>query len=244
MSLTDSPADRFPEPDACALSLLRAVLLEAGAVLAPHHGSTVALSYGSAAGELAACVSGVGIASRSEMTKLELRAPRHNLERVLEALLDRPLLPRGIVMSGAGGWFRIDEGRLVALCDREHGERLRGRLEFWTMRDSALTLHDRTDEWGAIAVVGRRAEEVLRDLGVYGPGGDPRSVPPITRAADDPGTAWLLCGEDYALALMPAASAPASWRRITASGRRWRICAVGHDALLRYRVLERPGSRR
>jgi glycine cleavage system aminomethyltransferase T len=236
-SFSDSSADRAPDPRRRMPCALEELLLEAGAVLAPHHGATVALSYGSAAGELAGCVSGVGIASRSELTKLELTAPPASLERVLEAMLDRPLLTSGLLLSAAVGWFRIDAERLVVLCDPAHGERLRGRLEFWTMRDPSLTLMDRSDDWSAIAVVGRRTTEVLRELGVYGPSGDPRAVAPITRAGDDPLTCWLLCGDDYALALAPSTSAAALWRRTVAAGRRWAMCAVGHEALARYRTL-------
>jgi glycine cleavage system aminomethyltransferase T len=241
---SDSSANSAPTPGQRMPYALEELLLDAGAVLAPHHGATVALSYGSAAGELAGCVSGVGIASRSELTKLELTAPSANLERVLEAMLDRPLLPGGLLVSAAVGWFRIDAERLVALCDPAHGERLRGRLEFWTMRDPSLTLRDRSDDWTAIAVVGRRTEEVLRELGVYGPSGDPRAVAPITRTADDPLTCWLLCGEDYALALSPSASAADLWRRTVAAGRGWAMCAVGHDALARYRTLARTATSR
>ncbi len=217
--------------------------MDAGAVLAPHHGATVALSYGSAAGELAGCLNGVGIAARSELTKLELSAAPAHLERVLEALLDRPLRPRGIVLSPAVGWFRVDDRRLIALCDPAHGERLRGRLEFWTMRDPTLTLRDRSDDWSAIAVLGRRVDEVLAALGVYGPSGDCRAVAPITRTADDAETAWLLCGDGYALALTPSASAATLWRRIAAVGRRWGMCAVGHEALARYRTFARTAAR-
>jgi glycine cleavage system aminomethyltransferase T len=104
------------------------------------------------------------------------------------------------------------------------------------MRDPSLTLHDRSDEWSAIAVLGRRVDEVLSELGVYGPSGDCREVAPITRTADDPETAWLLCGDGYALALTPAASAARLWRRIARVGRRWDMCAVGHEALARYRT--------
>jgi glycine cleavage system aminomethyltransferase T len=244
MSVSDSAADRVPQPGTRVPRALKTLLLEAGAVLAPHHGTTVALSYGSAAGELAGCLNGVGIAARSELVKLELTAPAPSLERMLDGLLDRPLLPRGILLSPTVGWFRIDDRRLVALCDPTQGERLRGRLEFWTMREPSLTLHDRSEDWSAIAVLGRRSGEVLRELGVYGRSGDCRAVRPITRAEDDPDTVWLLCGAHDALALTPSPSAAALWRRIAMAGRRWRMCAVGHEALVRYRALERTDSRR
>lgn len=223
---------------------LQELLVDAGAVLAPHHGATIALSYGSAAGELAGCLNGVGIASRSELTKLELSGPAASLARAVAGLLDRPLLPRGIVVSPTAGWFRIDDSRLLALCDPAHGERLRGRLEFWTMRDPSLTLRDRTEEWSAIAVLGRHVDEVLSELGVYGRNGDPRSVAPITQTGDRGELTWLLCGSDYALALTPAASAAALWRAIATAGRGWGMCAVGHEALVRYRALARTGLHR
>lgn len=223
---------------------LRALLVDAGAVLAPHHGATVALSYGSAAGELAGCLNGVGIASRSELTKLELSGSATSVEHVLAGLLDRPLLPRGILVTPTVGWFRIDESRLLALCDPAHGERLRGRLEFWTMRDPSLTLRDRTEEWSAIAVLGRHVDEVLSELGVYGRDRDPRAVAPITPTGGRCEATWLLCGADYALALTPSASAAALWRAITAAGRKWGMCAVGHEALVRYRTLARIGLHR
>ena len=243
MSVSDSPANRAPRSGVRLPRGLETVLVEAGAVLAPHHGATVALSYGSAAGELAGCLNGVGIAARSELTKLELSAPADRLERVLEALLDRPLLPAGILVSPAVGWFRLDDRRLVALCDPAHGERLRGRLEFWTMRDPSLTLRDRSDDWSAIAVLGGHVDEVLSELGVYGPSGDCRAVRPITRTDGDPDTAWLLCGDGYALALTPSASAATLWRRIAVVGRSWGMCAVGHEALVRYRTLARAPRR-
>jgi glycine cleavage system aminomethyltransferase T len=107
------------------------------------------------------------------------------------------------------------------------------------VRDPAVALQDRTDDWAAIAVIGRRTRLLLGELGVYGPGRDPRAVPPVTRTADDPGTSWLLHADDDALAITPRASAPALWQRITRTGRPWQICAVGHEALLRYRMLTR-----
>jgi glycine cleavage system aminomethyltransferase T len=243
MSVSDSPPDRAPGSTVGLPHSLEAVLVDAGAVLAPHHGATVALSYGSAAGELAGCLNGVGIAARSELTKLELSAPAAQLEWVLEGLLDRPLLPRGILLTPTVGWFRVDDRRLLALCDPAHGARLRGRLEFWTMRDPSLTLRDRSNDWSAIAVLGRHVDDVLAALGVYGRSGDCRAVAPITRIEDDPETTWLLCGDRYALALTPSASAAALWRRIAAAGRRWGMCAVGHEALARYRALARTAAR-
>src|SRR6202020_504566 len=239
MSVSDP---RPPSPPSGADHLfdeLGGLQADAGAVLARHRGRTVAVSYGSAAGELAACMNAVGIASRAELTKLELTAPGPILDRVLAGLLGGPLMPGGLHQTRAVGWYRPDDGRLIALCEADQGERLRGRLEFWTLREPALALRERTDEWAAIAVIGRRTRLLLSELGVYGPGGDPRAVPPVTRTADEPLTSWLLHADDDVLAITPRASAPALWRRITQTGRPWQICAVGHEALLRYRMRSR-----
>jgi hypothetical protein len=239
MSVSDSRPDSTPSGAAHLLDELGGLQSDAGAVLARHRGRIVAVSYGSAAGELAACMNTVGIASRAELTKLELTAPRPKLDCVLAGLLGLPLLPGGIHLTRAVGWYRPDAERLIALCDAGHGERLHGRLEFWTLRDPTVAVHDRTDEWAAIAVIGRRTRLLLGELGVYGPTRDPRAVPPATRTADDRRTSWLLHADDDALAITPRASAPALWRRITRTGRQWQICAVGHEALLRYRMLTR-----
>jgi glycine cleavage system aminomethyltransferase T len=223
------------------LDQLGGLQADAGAVLAPYRGGTIAISYGSAAGELAACMNAVGIASRTELTKLELTAPGPSLDRVIDGLLGMTLLAGGIHLSRAVGWYRFDDRRLVALCEPDHGERLRGRLEFWTLRDPAVKLYDRTDEWTTIAVLGHRATQVLGELGVYGPGRNPRTVPPVTRTANDPQTSWLLHADDYALAIVPRRSAAALWRQVTTAGRPWLICAVGREALVRYQMLTRLG---
>lgn len=223
---------------------LGGIQAEAGAVLARRGGRVLALSYGSAVGELAACMNAVGVASRAELTKLELTAPGPNLERVTAGLFGVALMAGGSYQTRAVGWYRPDGGRLIALCEAEHAARLRGRLGFWTLRDPAAALHDRTDEWAAIAVIGRRSRLLLGQLGVYGRGRDPRAVAPVTRTADDPETYWLLHADDDALAITPRGSATELWRRITRVGRPLQICAVGQEALTRYRMLTRRDSSR
>jgi glycine cleavage system aminomethyltransferase T len=244
MSVSESRPESTPTGATQLPDELAGVQADAGAVLARHHGRVLALSYGSAAGELAACMNAVGIASRAELTKLELTAPGPSLGRLIAGLLGVPLLAGGIHQTRAVGWYRPDGGRLIALCEADQAEQLRGRLEFWTLGDPAVALRDRTDEWAAIAVIGRRTRLLLGELGVYGPGGDPCAVAPVTQTADDPGTSWLLHADDDTLAITPRAAAPALWRRITRAGRPWQICAVGHEALTRYRMLTRLDSSR
>ena len=244
MSVSESRPESTPAGTKQLRDELGNIQADAGAVLARRDGRVLALSYGSAAGELAACMKAVGVASCAELTKLELTAPRSNLERVIAGLLGVPLLPGGSHQTRAVGWYRPDGGHLIALCEADQAERLRGRLEFWTLRDPAVALHDRTNEWAAIAVIGRRTRLLLGELGVYGRSRDPRAVPPVTRTADDPETSWLLHADDDALAITPRGSATELWRQITRAGRPLQICAVGHEALTRYRMLTRRASSR
>jgi len=239
MSVSESRPQSTPTDPTQLRNDLDGIQADAGAVVARRHGRVLALSYGSAAGELAACMNAVGIASRAELTKLELTAPGPNLERVIAGLLGVSLLAGGSHRTRTVGWYRPDDRRLIALCEAEQAERLRGRLEFWMLRDPTVALHDRTSEWAAIAVIGRRTRLLLGELGVYGPSRDPRAVPPVTRTADDPETSWLLHADDDALAITPHGSATTLWRRITRAGRPLRICAVGHEALTRYHMLTR-----
>src|SRR3984957_7864275 len=132
MSVSDPRPDSTQSGAAHLLDELSGLQADAGAVVARHRGRAVAVSYGSAAGELAACMNTVGIASRAELTKLELTAPGPNLDRVLTGLLGAPLLAGGIHQTRAVGWYRPDDTRLIALCEAEQAERLRGRLDFWT----------------------------------------------------------------------------------------------------------------
>src|ERR1700685_4866114 len=67
------------------------VLRRAGAVFGVHGGDLVALNFGSAAGELAACVHGVGLADRSEVAKLEVHASAAQLSDLIALLAGRGL---------------------------------------------------------------------------------------------------------------------------------------------------------
>ena len=62
-------------PSGGAASPLDTVLCQAGAVFASRSGRRAAINYGSAAGELAVCVSAVGLVDRSELSTLVVEAP-------------------------------------------------------------------------------------------------------------------------------------------------------------------------
>jgi len=198
----------------------------------------VAVNYGSAAGELAACVSAVGLADRSDLTKLVLEAPAEQLRRLMSRLAGGTVAPGGALFAGGVWWCGVSPERVLVLCERRQGERLRGQLHARAAQQPTLALEDHTADWTAIEVVGRYADRLLRDLGVYGESGDPRVVAPLTaHPIAGARVLWLLESDSRTLALVPRESAGAVWRAIERAGQRFGICAVGEEAITRYRLI-------
>lgn len=212
----------------------------AGAVFCDRSGRSVALNYGSAAGELAACVTRAGLADRSELLKLSLEGPPQTLEQVVSNLTGAALAPGGAAFTGAAWWCAASRERVLVLSEPASGDRLHSRIRRLLTWHPSLQVRDVSTEWSAIAIVGRRAGEVLAGLGVYGEAGDPRSVAPVSssRIADVDVT-WLLQSDHRALVLMGHGDAPAVWRALHGAGERFGICAVGHEAITRYTLLAR-----
>jgi glycine cleavage system aminomethyltransferase T len=221
----------------------------AGAVFAQRGGQPVAVSYGSAAGELAACVTRAGIADSSQLTKLELSGPAASLADLVARATGSMLAPGGVVHASGAWWCGADArgyggtDRVIVLCEPCLGARIRDRLSARTAQLPAIEVHDRSSEWNAITVVGVAAASVLRALGVFGPCGDPRHVPPFTTGRLGGADAiWLLESEHRALVLVSASHADAAWREIERAGRPLRMCCVGQDAIARYALLERRAA--
>lgn len=208
-----------------------------------HDGHAVVAHYGSAAGELAACVSAVGLADRSDLAKLVLEGPPEQLRHLSGRLTGHEVASGGAVVSGGAWWCAESPERMLVICDAGRGDRLHAMLHARVARRSAVTLTDRSTELAALAVVGRRASALLAELGVYGESGDPRHVPPFTaHAGTGADVLWLLESDDKALALMAAADAPAVWHTIERAGQRFGLCAVGQEALARYALIRRIAS--
>jgi glycine cleavage system aminomethyltransferase T len=206
----------------------------------PH--PTVA-HYGSAAGELAACVSAVGLADCSDQTKLALEGPAAQLRQLSARLTGTEISPGGAVFSGGAWWCAESATRLLVICDAHRGDRLRAVLAARVARRVAVNLVDRSSELAALAVVGRRTPELLAQLGVYGETGDPRQVPPLTvHALTGADVLWLLESDRNALAIMPRVHATDVRHEIEHAGQRYGICAVGREALARYALIRRATS--
>lgn len=219
---------------------LDAVVSRAGAIRGDHAGRPVALHYGSAAGELAACVSRVGFGDRSELGKLALEGPGATLGRVVCDLTGMALASGGALTTEAAWWCAVTPERVLVLTEPGEGDRLQSRIRRRGARYPDLRVRDLSQAWSAIAIVGRQAGEVLARLGVYGATGNPRSVAPASSvqvAGVD--VTWLLQSDHRALALMSRRDAPTVWHALHAVGRPFGICAVGQEAIARYTLLAR-----
>jgi glycine cleavage system aminomethyltransferase T len=221
-----------------------AILRQAGAVFASHHGRTVAVNYGSAAGELAVCVSAVGLVDCSELCKLTLEAPPAQLRHLVARLAGGEVAVGGALHAGGTWWCGSAADRVVVLCDPFAGGRLRERLrsQALALHHVALTVQDHSEDWAAMALIGRATPKVLAALGTYGDSGDPRLASPLT-AGTVHGVEinWLLESDHRALALVPQTQAGAVWQAIEDAGRPYGISCVGQEAASRYSLLERAG---
>jgi glycine cleavage system aminomethyltransferase T len=221
---------------------LDTVLRRAGAVFGVHGRSLVALNYGSAAGELAACVHGVGLVDHSDTAKLVLEVPPAQLSDLSVLLTGRSIAAGQAFYSHGAWWCGAAPGRAVILCEAVAGDRLRDSLRSQRLRRFAVTVHDHSEQWAAIELIGHDASKVLSELGAY-------DDPVATRVGSSftigtvNGTMvnWLLESEHYGLALVERSDALTVWQAIERVGRGFGITYVGEEASARYRLLE--GSR-
>jgi glycine cleavage system aminomethyltransferase T len=188
-------------------------------------------------------VSAVGLADRSELTKLVLEGPAAQLQQLAQRLTGHEVATGGAVLSGGAWWCAEGPDRMLVICDPRLGDRLHAVLRARMARRSAVRLTDRSADLAALAVVGRRASGLLATLGVYGASANPRDVPPLTaHALTGADVLWLLESDDKALALMAVGDAPAVWHTIEHAGQPFGLCAVGHEALDRYALIRRIAS--
>lgn len=214
------------------------VLRRAGAVFGLHAGNLVALNFGSAAGELAACVHGVGLADRSDVAQLVLEAPAAQLSDLVALLAGRGLAPGQAFHAHGAWWCGEAAGRAVILCDRRIANRLRDSLDSQRLRRFAPRLEDRSHGWAAIELIGREAPKLLAELGAYDDPAALRLGPSFTTGTVNGAVVhWLLEAERDALVLVRRADVLATWQAIDRIGRGYGVAYVGQEAAARYRLL-------
>jgi glycine cleavage system aminomethyltransferase T len=193
-------------------------------MLTERDGHTIAANYGSVPGEIAVCMKSVGLADRSDLGALELRASTSLLDRALAARLGDPPVPPGSARRLRDVWYlRLDARR--ALLVGPHVALAAGQ----TMGKGAdLTCKDIGATLAMISVVGPRsgrllaATELPDDLAIGAIGRDPRDPSVI---------AILRESQRRVLMLVKAAAADAMWSRLLAAGEPLGAAFVGCDAL-------------
>jgi glycine cleavage system aminomethyltransferase T len=221
---------------------LDVVLRQAGAVFATHEGRSAAIHYGSAAGELAVCVSAVGLVDRSDLTTLAFEAPSAQLARLTSRLAGGEIAPGGALDAAGAWWCAAAADTLVVVCSPDVRRKLIERLRVHASHQVSLRVL--SVDFAAVGLVGPQTPNVLRALGVYGAGGDPRTATPFgsgTIAGTD--AWWLLESDRSALMLVDRKRAGEAWRAIEHAGRQFGLSCVGQAAAGRYALLERTRSR-
>jgi glycine cleavage system aminomethyltransferase T len=223
-------------------SSLEVALRKAGAVFATHEGRSAAIHYGSAAGELAVCVSAVGLVDRSDLTTLALEAPSAQLAQLTSRLAGGEIAPGGALDAAGAWWCAAAPDTLLVVCRPDVRRRLIERLRVHAAHQVSLRVL--SVEFAALGLLGPRTPDVLRALGVYGAHGDPRAVAPFGRGSvAGAGTWWLLESDRSALMLVDRERAGEVWRAIEHAGRRFGLSCVGQEAAGRYALLERTRTR-
>jgi len=203
------------------------VCLAAGAQLGERDGHVVAALYGSAQGEIAACMSHVGLADRSDLGVLELRGDDVSLDRALADRLGDPPVAPGAARRQRGVWYlRPDKRR--AFVVGAHGVLAALPPLGADGHRSELVTRDIGASIAIVSVIGPRAGRLLTaaqlpgDLAVGALGRDPR----------DPAVVAILReSQRRALILVRAAAIEPFWARLLDAGEPLGAAFVGCDAL-------------
>jgi glycine cleavage system aminomethyltransferase T len=200
-------------------------------------GRLVPLHYGSAAGELALCVRGVGMVDRDDLSVLTITTHPNALDRLTAETGGAGLAVGEAAQVGHTYWARLaaDHALVVlpaptipAFC--EQILRLPDALEA-SVEEAALQ---------AIGVVGPATVGLLTDLGAYGAlvGANGRGRVATSSIVD--AFAWLLLDDSNALVLVEPEHAVATWTAIGNAGRRFGLGYVGAEAAQLFENIRRP----
>jgi glycine cleavage system aminomethyltransferase T len=203
------------------------VCLASGAQLGERDGHVVAMLYGSTHGEIAACVTHVGLADRSDLGTLEVRGGRSSLDRALAARVGDPPVPAGAGRRQGGVWYLRPEPRR-ALIVAAHGVLSKlGPIGTYGDRGN-LVNRDIGASIAMVSVIGPRAGRLLTaaglpgDLAIGALGRDPRDAAVI---------AILRETQRRVLILVRAPAIETFWHRLLDVGGPLGATFVGWDAL-------------
>ena len=196
-------------------------------MLAERDGHTIVANYGSVPGEIAVCTTSVGLADRSDLGALDLRAATALLDRALAASLGDPGVAPGAARRQRGVWYlRLDARRTLLVGP--HAALAAGPAIGKGSDRSELAYKDIGSTLAVISVVGPRAGRLMAaaelpdDLAIGAIGRDPR----------DPSIVAILReSQRRLLVLVRAGAVDAAWSRLLAAGEPLGAAFVGCDAL-------------
>jgi sarcosine oxidase gamma subunit len=184
--------------------------------------------YGSAAGELAVCMAGVGLADRSDLAVLSIAASRRGLDHLLARVLGRGVAPGGAALEAGSWWCRSASADEVMVI---HPYAVTPRLN--VHRFTGATLTDLSESRFVLNVIGRRTGAVLTDLGVKD------TAPFVDAPIDGRRVSWLLETTTSAIGIVDGEDAGEVWLAVEAAGRPHGISCVGLDSVERYLLAQR-----
>ncbi len=196
-------------------------------MLAERAGHTIAAHYGSVHGEIAVCMKSVGLADRSDLGTLELRAASSLLDRTLAARLGDPPVAPGAARRMRDVWFlRIDARRTLLVGP--HSALASGPMLGKGADRADLACKDIGASLAIVSVIGPRAGRLLAAAGLPGD----LAIGAVGR---DPGDASIVAilreSQRRFLMLVKRAAADDAWSRLLTAGEPLGAAFVGCQAL-------------
>ena len=216
-----------PPRSGIATGSVPATCLAAGAQLGERDGHVVVALYGSTPGEIAVCMTHVGLADRSDLGTLELRGPQTSLDRVFSARFGDPPVAPAAARRERGIWYLRLQARR-ALVIGPHAE-LACVSPVGVGSDRAeLRCKDIGATHAMISVIGPRAGRLLAAAGL------PATLPVGAIGRDPPDArivAILRESQRRVLIVVQAPAVDAVWARMLEAGEPLGAAFVGCDAL-------------
>jgi glycine cleavage system aminomethyltransferase T len=227
-----------------ALASLDTMHRHAGGVMITCGDRTVALHYGSPAGELARCVRSLGIADRSDLGKILVTGAASPVSDLVRRITGAPLTAFGLVWSEGAWWCMEAPGRVLVIVQPAGRTRLFEMLRSTARPVGGVTVREQSSALAAIALLGPLAGAALAAIGALGPQQDLRSAPPFARARIGGVDAFVLLQSDQrALLVTWAGDADRLWHFVEHSTRPLGMSCVGTEAAERFALLERMRAR-
>lgn len=209
------------------VSTVPATCLAACAAVHDRDGHTIVAHYGSVPGEIAVCMKSVGLADRSDLGTLELRAATSLLDRALADRLGDPPPAPGSARRRSSVWYlRVDARRTLLVG--AHASLASGPMIGKGADRAELACNDIGASVAIVSVIGPRAGRLMTAAGLP----DGLAIGAIGR---DPADASVLAivreGQRRFFVLVRVAAVDALWSRLLAAGEPLGAAFVGAEAL-------------